>query len=94
MTTPSNHELRRTVAGNNHRLASGKAMPRRNVTRAAALLQELLHHPQRHPEPVANVGPSAFVVVVGSKDSFAQIQRERSHARTLPPLFHHGYTIY
>ena len=82
------------MAGNYHWLASGKAMPRRNVARAAALLQELLHHAQGYPETVGNVGPGAFVVVIGSQDSFAQIQRERSHAQEANTTFTNGYTIY
>jgi hypothetical protein len=41
-----------------------------------------------------NFGARAFVVVVGTKDSLTQIQRECSHAATLTHPSYNGYTIY
>jgi hypothetical protein len=59
-------------------------MPRANVARTPTLLQELLDHAKRNPETVGNLSTSALVVVIGSEDLFAEIQRERAHAQTLP----------
>jgi hypothetical protein len=59
------------VGTDNHRLAPGKAMSWSNVACAPTLLKEFLDHAQGHPETVSNLGASALVVVIGSKDSFA-----------------------
>jgi hypothetical protein len=63
------------MGGNNHRLASSKVMPWRNVPGAPALLEELLDHAQRDSETVGDFGTGAFLVVVGAKNSFTEIQR-------------------
>jgi len=50
-------------------------MPWRNVPGAPALLEELLDHAQRDSETVGDFGTGAFLVVVGAKNSFTEIQR-------------------
>lgn len=77
----------------NHRLAASKVMPWREVTRASALLKELLDHAQGNPETMGNLGTCALVVIVGCQDSLTEIQRERSHAQHPTTLFSNGYTI-
>ena len=59
-------------------------MPWPDVAGMSALLQELLDHPEGHPETVGNLEPRALVPVVGGQDSLAEIQGECSHAQTLP----------
>ena len=49
-------------------------MPRSDVAGAPALLQELLDHAQGNPETMGNLVARALIVVVGSQDSFTQIQ--------------------
>jgi hypothetical protein len=63
------------MGGNNHRFASRKVLAWSNVPGAPALLQELLDHAQRDSETVGDLGTSAFPVIVGTKNSFAEIQR-------------------
>lgn len=82
------------VGDHNHRLAPGQVMPGGDIPGAPALLQEFLHHPQGNPETMGNLDASALVVVVGGEDSFAQIQRECSHAGELITLSNNGYIIY
>ena len=69
-------------------------MPWSDIAGAPTLLQEFLNHAQGDSETVGNVGPGALVVVIGSQDSFAQIQRERSHAQEANTTSTDGYTIY
>ena len=82
------------MSGDYHRLAPSKTMPRRNVTGAPTLLQKLLDHTEGDTETVGNFDTSALVVVIGRKNPFTEIQRERSHVQTLPLPAPHGYTIY
>jgi hypothetical protein len=77
-----------------HGLAPGKMMPGSNVASAAALLQEFLDHAERDTKTLGNLGPGAFVMVIRIQDALAEIQRERSHGRTVSPLAIYGYTIY
>jgi len=72
------------VGGENHRFAPGTVMSRSNVAGAPTLLEELLDHAQGDPETVGNLGPSALSMVVRRKDSFTEIRRKRSHAKTIP----------
>ena len=74
------------VGGDNHRLAPGKTMPRRDVASAPALLEELFDHTQGNTEAVSNFGPAPLVVVIRREDSFTEIQRKRSHVQILPAL--------
>jgi hypothetical protein len=62
------------VSGDNHRLAPTEAMPWSNVAGAPTLLQKLLDHAQGDAETVGDLGAGALSVVIGSQDSFAQIQ--------------------
>jgi hypothetical protein len=62
------------VGGHNHRLAPGQAVPRGDVASMSTLLEELLDQSQGNAETVGNLGTRALIVVVGNKDSFAQIQ--------------------
>jgi hypothetical protein len=50
-------------------------MPGSNIASAPTLLQKLLDHAEGHPETMGNLGPRAFIVVVGRKNSLAEIQR-------------------
>jgi hypothetical protein len=81
------------VSADNHRLAPAEPIPWRDVARVSALLQELLDHPKGNPEPMSNFDARTLVIVIGSKDSFTQIQRECSHVPTLPHPFNNGYNI-
>jgi len=71
------------VGVHNHRLAPGKVMPGRDVAGAPPLLQQLLNHAQRDPETVRNLGASPFLAVIGKKNTFTEIQGERSHESKL-----------
>ena len=62
------------MGGNNHRLAATKPVPGSDVASVSALLQQLLDHAQGNPETVGNFGTRAFLMVIGSKDSFTKIQ--------------------
>jgi hypothetical protein len=50
-------------------------MPRGYVAGAPTLLQELLDHAEGNPETVGNLRTSSLLVIIGSQDSFSQIQR-------------------
>ena len=81
------------VGGDNHRFAPTEAIPGSNVSGAATLLQEFLDHAQRDPKTAGHLGPGALRVVIGGKDSFTQIQREGSHAQSLPHPPNNGYNF-
>jgi hypothetical protein len=61
------------VAGHNHRLATGEAVPRGEVTGAPTLLQEFLDHAQRDAKTVGDLQAHTLIVIVGSQDSFPQV---------------------
>ena len=66
---------------------------RTDVAGAPALLQELLHHAQRHPVAMGDLFASALLLVVGRYDSFAQVQGEGSHHRSIPRMKYDGYSF-
>lgn len=82
------------MTGHNGRLASGKPMSGRNITRTTALLEELLNQPQRYAEPMRNFGAGAFIIVVSRQNPFAQIQRSRSHEWSILRAVQNGYSFY
>ena len=55
-------------------LAAGVAVARGNVAGAAALLEELLDHPQGDAETPGDVLPGAFAGVKGGEDAGTQIK--------------------
>lgn len=75
------------------RLASRSMMAWPDISCPAALLQKLLHHAQRHTKALRYLFSCALRPVVGSKDPFTQIQRERSHERSLTQLSQNGYSF-
>jgi hypothetical protein len=81
------------VSPDNHRLAPTKPMPWSDIASAPTLLEELLDHAEGDAETVGNFGTSALVVVIGTNNSFTEIQGECSHEQTLPQLPQYGYTI-
>jgi hypothetical protein len=54
----------------NDRFATGKAVPRSDVTRASALLEKLFDHPQGNAKTLGDLLTIAVLAVVGSQDSF------------------------
>jgi len=50
--------------------ASGQVMPRLNVPAVTPLLQQLLDHPQRHPEATRYLLPRYLSLVVGLQNPF------------------------
>jgi hypothetical protein len=63
------------MSGHNHRLAPAEPIPGSKVAGVSALLQQLLDHAQGNPETMGNLSAGAFLMVIGSKDSFTKIQR-------------------
>lgn len=64
-----------------------------DISGSPALLQKLLHHAQRDTIPLSHLLSVPFLTVVGSKDPFTQIQRDRSHERSLSQLGRNGYSF-
>jgi hypothetical protein len=75
------------------RLASRSMMARPDIAGSPALLQKLLHHAQRDTKALRYLCSCALLPVVGSKDPFTQIQRDRSHERSLSQLSQNGYSF-
>jgi hypothetical protein len=61
------------------RLAAGVPVAGGDVASAAALLQELLDHPQRNPKTPGHVCASALAIIVGGKDAGTHIERTGGH---------------
>jgi len=74
-------------------LASGITMTGSDVSGAPALLQEFLDQPQRDTETMSNFLTVSFLLVVGTEDSFTQVQGYGSHERILPNPEPHGYSF-
>ncbi len=77
----------------NHRLAPGIAMPRADVSPALALLEKLFDHAQGNAETMSDLLTGAFLLVVGSQDSFAQVERQSLHVQTLSYPGENGYSF-
>jgi len=72
------------VGGHNGGFATRITMARGDVTGVATLLEKLFNQTQGNPKTPGNHLPRAFVIVVGSQNTFAQSQRGRSHEPRLP----------
>ena len=81
------------VAGHNAGFASGTVRLRPHVTKASPLLQELLNHAQRHPEPAGHLLACALVSVIGRQNPFTQIKGNGFHAPRLPYSKINGYSF-
>jgi hypothetical protein len=81
------------MAGDNTGLAARAVMLGPNVAQAAALLEELLDHAQRNPEPGRHRLTGAPVVIVGRQNPFPQIQGDGLHAPSLPYPKSYGYSF-
>ena len=75
------------------RFASGKTVTRSDVSSAPTLLQEFLDQAQRDPETMGNFFAVSFLLVVGTEDSFTQVQGYGSHEIILPPPEASGYSF-
>jgi len=60
--------------------ASGITVAGSDVSGAPPLLQEFLDQPQRNTETMGNFFTVSFFLVVGTEDSFTQVQGYGSHA--------------
>ena len=69
--------------------ASGAMMLRGDVADPPPLLQELLDHAQRNLVAPGHFLAGAFFLIVGSQDSFPQIQRERLSLHAPEPIITH-----
>lgn len=74
-------------------LASGVTMPWSDITGSSALLQELFDQAQRNAVTTSNFFSIPLLFIVGSQNSFAQIQRNRSHEQTLSKRGTDGYSF-
>ena len=81
------------VRDDDDRLASRQVVARADLAGVPALLQELLHHAQRHPEPIGNLFTGALPAVVRSQYPFAQVQRWRFHPSTMKQTGNSGSSI-
>jgi len=63
------------VGADNHRLAPAEPVSGSDVAGVSARLQEFLDHAQGNAETVGDLGPRAFLMVIGSQNSFPKIQR-------------------
>jgi len=75
------------------RFASGKTVTRSDVSGAPTLLQEFLDQAQRDPETMGNFFAVSFLLVVGTEDSFTQVQGYGSHERILSHRKSVGYSF-
>jgi hypothetical protein len=64
-----------------------------DVSSAPALLQEFLDHAQRDTETTGNFFAVSFLLVVGTEDSFTQVQGYGSHGRILTHPETDGYSF-
>jgi hypothetical protein len=67
------------MGAQDERFAPRIAVTGSNVAGVPALLQELLNHAQRDPETMGNFFTVSLLLVVGTEDSFTQVQGYRSH---------------
>lgn len=58
----------------NDALTPGMVVAGPNISGMSALLDELFDNPQRDPITTRNVFPGTFIIIVGTEDSFTQIQ--------------------
>ena len=59
----------------NPRLAPGETVARANLPGSPALLQKLFDHAQRNPVTAADLLSGPLLLIIGSQNSFAQVQR-------------------
>jgi len=74
-------------------LAPRAMVARADLSGASTLLQEFLHHPERNPVTLRNLLSGPILLVIGSQNPFAQIQRERSHRLDHTSAIRNGYTL-
>ena len=72
------------VAGHDAGLAARTMVLGAKVANPAALLEELLDHPNGDPETPGHRRPRFLALIVSRQYPFAQIQRDRLHAPSLP----------
>ena len=68
------------------RLPTRKTMPVAEVLRFAPLLEQLLHHAERHPKASGNLLPRPLLIIIGPHDPLPQIQRQCFHPVTVHKL--------
>jgi hypothetical protein len=73
--------------------ASGITVTGSNVPGAPTLLQELLDQAQRDTETMGNFFTVSLLLVVGTEDSFTQVQGYGSHAKILTHPQTIGYSF-
>jgi hypothetical protein len=82
------------VALNQGRPAPGVAMAWPQVASVAALLEELLDHPQGDAEAAGDFLAVAFLLVIGVHDALAQVQGDCfSHVQTMAKPPRNGYSF-
>jgi len=74
-------------------LASGVVVAWSDLAGPPTLLEELFDHAQGDAVTVSNLCTGAFLMVVGGQDPFPQIQRQSSHAETMPQTSPSGYSF-
>jgi hypothetical protein len=75
------------------RFASGISVTGSDVSSTSALLQEFLDQAQRDTETMGNFFTVSFLLVVGTEDSFTQVQGYGSHERILSHRKPSGYSF-
>jgi hypothetical protein len=81
------------MGAQNKWFAPRKTVTRSDVSGTPALLQEFLNQAQRDTETMGNFFTVSFLLVVGTEDSFTQVQGYGSHERILPPPEASGYSF-
>ena len=72
-----------TIGRQHLRLPARIAMPVAEVLRFAPLLEQLLHHAERHPKAPCNLLPRPLLFIICPHDPLPQIQRQCFHPVTV-----------
>lgn len=81
------------MGAQDERFAPGIMVAGSDVSGTPALLQEFLDQAQRDTKTTGNFFTVSFFLVVGTEDSFTQVQGYGSHARTLTQPEAIGYSF-
>jgi UDP-N-acetylmuramoylalanine-D-glutamate ligase len=81
------------VGVQDERFAPGITVTGSDVSSTPALLQEFLDQAQRDTKTTGNFFTVSFLLVVGTEDSFTQVQGYGSHERILSHLKATGYSF-
>ena len=81
------------VPGQDPGLPAGVAMAVAEIVGPAPLLQQLLHHADRHPEAPGDLFSRALLRIIGRNNPFPQVQRQRPHPHCMDHSSKCGYSF-